>query len=60
MNCGGTIARFTAQGREVQSLAVTQGDRGSDDPHMTPERLATLREQEQRKAAILGVPSMPG
>src|SRR6266700_8342851 len=54
--CGGTIARLTAEGREVHYLVVTRGDRGSDDPDMTSERLASIREQEQRQAAaVLGV-----
>jgi LmbE family N-acetylglucosaminyl deacetylase len=35
---------------------VTKGDKGSDDPEMTPHRLAEIREAEQRAAgAILGV-----
>ena len=34
----------------------TRGDKGHDDPGMTPERVAALREGEQRAAAgILGV-----
>jgi LmbE family N-acetylglucosaminyl deacetylase len=54
--CGGTIARLTAEGCDVQYLVVTHGDRGSDAPEMTPERLAMIREQEQRDAAaVLGV-----
>ncbi|MBE3566028.1 MAG: PIG-L family deacetylase [Thermogemmatispora sp.] len=54
--CGGTIARLTAQGCEVSYLLATRGQRGSDDPAMTPERLAVIREAEQRRAAeVLGV-----
>lgn len=54
--CGGTIARLIEEGRDVHYLLVTRGDRGSDDPDMTPEQIAKIREQEQRAAAeALGV-----
>ena len=54
--CGGTIALLAQEGREIQYLFVTRGDKGSEDPAMTPERLASIREQEQRQAAeTLGV-----
>ncbi len=53
---GGTIARWCAEGWEVNYVLVTSGDMGSDDPEMTRERLAPLREKEQRRAAnVLGV-----
>ncbi|MGQ9503084.1 MAG: PIG-L deacetylase family protein [Anaerolineae bacterium] len=54
--CGGTIARWAREGMEVCYLILTNGDKGSSDPTMTPERLAALRKAEQRTAAqILGV-----
>ena len=54
--CGGTIALLAAEGKDIHYLFVTRGDKGSDDPDMTPQRLASLREQEQRRAAkTLGV-----
>jgi LmbE family N-acetylglucosaminyl deacetylase len=54
--CGGTMALLAAEGKDIHYLFVTRGDKGSDDPDMTPERLATIREQEQRRAAeALGV-----
>jgi LmbE family N-acetylglucosaminyl deacetylase len=57
--CGGTIARLIAEGKEVFYLMVTRGEKGSEDPDMTPERLAVIREQEQRQAAqTLGVKSV--
>lgn len=57
--CGGTVAHLVNEGRDVHYLFVTRGDKGSDDPTMTMERLATLREQEQRQAAkTLGVKSV--
>ena len=37
-------------------VIITKGDKGSDDPEMTTERLAVIREAEQRAAgAVLGV-----
>ena len=54
--CGGTMARLAAEGHEIHYLLLTRGDKGSDDPSMTPERLSPLREEEQRQAAqVLGV-----
>jgi LmbE family N-acetylglucosaminyl deacetylase len=55
-NFGGTIARWIDEGWRVVYVIVTRGDKGSDDPSMTSERLAPIREQEQRTAAdYLGV-----
>jgi LmbE family N-acetylglucosaminyl deacetylase len=54
--CGGSVARWIAEGKEVFYCLLTSGNRGSDDPDMTPERLAVVREAEQRAAArSLGV-----
>jgi LmbE family N-acetylglucosaminyl deacetylase len=54
--CAGTIAKWTAHGCEVTYVVITKGDKGSDDPTMTTERLAAIREAEQRAAgAVLGV-----
>lgn len=54
--CGGTVARLVEEGLDVQYLFVTRGDKGSDDLDMTPEKLAAIREAEQREAAsVLGV-----
>ncbi|GAB4528980.1 MAG: PIG-L family deacetylase [Anaerolineae bacterium] len=53
---GGTIALWAREGAEIIYLILTNGNKGSDDPAMTPERLARLRQQEQRAAAnLLGV-----
>ncbi len=55
-NCGGTTAKWAREGRVVQYLVLTNGDKGSWDLSMTSERLAEIREREQRSAAkILGV-----
>jgi LmbE family N-acetylglucosaminyl deacetylase len=53
---GGTIALWSQAGAEITYLILTNGNKGSDDPGMTPERLSHMREHEQRSAAgILGV-----
>ncbi len=54
--CGGTFARWSAEGASITFVLATSGDKGSDDPEMTSERLALIREEEERRAAaILGV-----
>lgn len=54
--CAGTVARWAAAGCTVTYVLGTSGDKGSDDPAMSPEQLAQIREAEQRAAAeILGV-----
>src|SRR5688572_516234 len=53
---GGTIAKLVKEGREVTYVIVTNGDKGSADRTMTPERLVPIRQEEQRDAArVLGV-----
>ena len=53
---GGTVAKFVREGREVAYCVVTNGNKGSSDRTMTPERLVTIRADEQRNAArVLGV-----
>jgi LmbE family N-acetylglucosaminyl deacetylase len=52
----GTVARLTGEGKKVVYVICTNGDKGSSDRKMTPEKLAKIREKEQRAAAaILGV-----
>jgi len=59
ISSGGTIARRAKEEREVHYVLCTSGNRGSNDPAMTPERLGPLREQEEQNAAdILGVKSL--
>jgi LmbE family N-acetylglucosaminyl deacetylase len=48
---GGTIARLTSQGKCVIIIQVTSGDKGTTDPAINPERLAEIREAEEREAA---------
>lgn len=53
---GATIALLTAAGARVDYVVTTDGSKGTEDPDMTPERLAATRVAEQRAAAdILGV-----
>jgi LmbE family N-acetylglucosaminyl deacetylase len=53
---GGSIARWVDEGAHVHLVCFTCGDKGHEDPAMTPARVAALREAEQRAAsAILGV-----
>lgn len=54
--CGGTVARWASEGREVVYLLLTRGDKGADEPGVDPQQLAATRADEQRAAAqVLGV-----
>ena len=54
--CGGTVAKWAKAGKEITYVLLTSGDKGSHDPDLRPDRLADLREAEQRAAATtLGV-----
>ena len=54
--CGGSVAKWVKEGKEVAYVILTNGDKGSGDRRMTSERLAKVREEEQRNAALtLGV-----
>ncbi len=54
--CGGTVGLWARQGRDITYVVCTRGQKGSGDPTMTSERLAPIREAEQRAAArVLGV-----
>lgn len=53
---GGTVAKLAREGREITYVIVTNGNKGSDDPAITSELLAPIRQDEQRQAArVLGV-----
>jgi LmbE family N-acetylglucosaminyl deacetylase len=53
---GGTVAKLAREGKEITYVVVTDGSKGSSDRTMTPERLAAIRQEEQRQAArTLGV-----
>ncbi len=54
--CSGTVAKWCAEGWDVRYVVVTGGDKGTHDESMTPEKLAAIREEEQRAACrVLGV-----
>ena len=38
--CGGTVARWVSEGREVTYCLLTRGDKGDDDVETDPEQLA--------------------
>src|SRR2546428_11821898 len=48
---GGTVAKLVKEGCEGTYVIVTNGNKGSGDRTMTSERLARIREEEQRNAA---------
>ena len=53
---GGTVAKYVREGWRAVYVICTNGDKGTPDPEMTSERLAIIREQEQKDAAkVLGV-----
>jgi len=51
IGCGGTVSKWIAEGTKVFYVLCTNGDKGSDDPEMTSERLAKIRYEEQEEAA---------
>ncbi|MGH7367649.1 MAG: PIG-L deacetylase family protein [Candidatus Rokuibacteriota bacterium] len=56
---GGTVAKLAREGMHIAYCIVTNGNKGSGDRTMTPERLARIREEEQRNAArVLGVETL--
>ena len=44
----GTVIQWTREGKEVIYVVCTNGDKGTSDINMKPERLAEIREQEQK------------
>lgn len=53
---GGTIAKWTGEGKTVVLVVCTNGDKGTSDPEVLPAELAELREREQLDAAeALGI-----
>ena len=52
----GSAAKWSSEGREINYVLCTSGDTGTGDPDMNPEKLASIREREQRAAAdVVGV-----
>ena len=53
---GGTVARWTREGKDIIYVVCTNGDKGTNDPNIEPQELAKIREKEQLAAAeILGI-----
>ncbi len=53
---GGTIARWTREGKKVVLVVCTNGDKGTSDRSISPATLAKTREREQLAAAeTLGI-----
>jgi LmbE family N-acetylglucosaminyl deacetylase len=52
----GSVAKWTREGKNVVYVVISNGDKGTNDPEISPEELAATREIEQLAAAgILGV-----
>jgi LmbE family N-acetylglucosaminyl deacetylase len=52
----GTVARWVSDGKEVVYVVCTNGNKGTSDPEMKPEKLVRIRQEEQTAAAkSLGV-----
>ena len=49
--CSGTVALWRRAGADVTYVICTNGDKGSNDPSLTPEEIATIRQGEQVAAA---------
>jgi LmbE family N-acetylglucosaminyl deacetylase len=55
----GTVALWSGAGCRITYVVCTDGNAGSHEPGMTPERLAEIRQAEQRAACrVLGVESV--
>ena len=53
--CGGTVALLAELDWDIQIIVTTSGNKGTKEIGMTGQRLAAIREEEQRSAAqILG------
>jgi len=52
----GTVARWTGEGKNVIYVVCTNGDKGTSDANVKPDKLARIRGREQMAAArLLGV-----
>jgi LmbE family N-acetylglucosaminyl deacetylase len=57
--CGGTIARMTGRGVQVDLMLATSGDKGAGDATKSRAKVARIREREQEAAAdLLGTRSV--
>ena len=54
--CSGTVAKWCSQGWEVVYVLCTDGSKGTEDPELTGEELAKIRQREQLEAGkVLGL-----
>jgi LmbE family N-acetylglucosaminyl deacetylase len=52
----GSVAKWTREGKNVVYVVISNGDKGTSDPAISPEEIAATREREQLAAAeILGI-----
>jgi LmbE family N-acetylglucosaminyl deacetylase len=51
--CGATLAKWAAAGSTIHHLVLTDGAKGSWDPHQDEGALIAQRQEEQRRAARL-------
>jgi len=57
--CGATLIRWASAGHEIRYCLFTKGQRGSKDPNLTGEQIASIRMAEQRNAASqIGIKSV--
>ncbi len=50
--CGGTLAKWAAQGTEIVHLICTDGSKGTWDKDQDPQQLVLTRREEQRAASL--------
>jgi LmbE family N-acetylglucosaminyl deacetylase len=56
--CAGTLAMLAKNGNNIRIVIYTNDDKGSLDPDMTSERLATIRMHEEEAACrVIGIPT---
>lgn len=56
ISCGGTLAKWSADGAEVHLVLCAAGDKGSDDPRADPAAVAARRLEEAQSATrLLGI-----
>lgn len=48
--CSGTLALWADEGVHITYCLLTSGQKGTHDPAMSPDRLATIRQREQQAA----------
>ena len=54
--CAGIVAKWIKEGAKAVLVVATNGDKGTDDPEMTSEKLAAIRREEQLEAGrVLGL-----